>query len=1081
VEDNDTLKSIQEIVNFGKSLKDYFSAMDKLSSDIKTQITPGNIANSVDRDLAEDFVKKLAKRVFDLAFFGLMEKNTPFTLFILKMVGLIEWQLEEANNNDELSTDYVKKVVRFDRIKDLITDPAKHFQNSFNWGTNDFDPTDFFQIYSEFFDEEADIVIDVDNGDPFMAIGNFIARKTSDLNPAGLELLFKIMLEASVEKTYPFLDNWGITFLSKIGLEGEVGLKVAPLLNFELIPPSGEVKGEVRLFISREESAQPVNIIVNNDFVNFTIQNIKWGTGITVVLDPIEGKMTFDPLIFGEMERAVIKIGSDNADGFVAKLLSNINIEGVFDLGLEWTAKLGLKIKASGGIEITLPIHKSLGPVEIKTIFLALGIKENGTLAFEASAGMGAKLGPFSMVLERIGSKMDLNFSEGSDANFGVFDLDLDFKPPNGVGLDLDAGAVRGGGYIFFDPDKGEYAGVAELTVIELVSVKAIAIINTKNPDGTKGFSFLLLITAEFTPIQLGFGFTLNGVGGLVGINRSISSSALLQGVRDNTTDSVLFPEDPVANAPMIIASLNKFFPISQKTYAFGFMGILGWGTPSLITLEMGFMFTFPEPLSFIILGELKMVLPDEKAPIINFQVNFLGEINFTEKYMFFFASIYNSRIALWSVSGEMYFSIDWGNNANFVFSVGGFHPDYIPPNLRGGISQLKRITLNLLGGNNPRLTLTFYFAVTSNTVQFGAAADFMAKAWKIRVVGYLYFDALFQFNPFYFKISIGAGLAVMWGSRELFGIHLSGSLEGPSPWRIKGKATFKILFVKVKVRVDKTFGKREDTTLPPKPILPFLLEPLQDKRNWVASRPTAKSLLVSMRKLESEDLIAHPFSVIGVSQNRIPLNIDLDKVGSNQPADFTKFKFRMDLSEDVSDETNPITDFFAPAEYIELSNADKLSRKSFEKFNAGIKAQGQDGFATGEEKVDNKLMGDYVEKELRHETCIIDNPEEPEEERGRVFENQDNLAIQLQGNAVARSVLGRAHTLKNGVIQNRFVVTEELYQIVNTASLSKLTKGGEAMTFTTETQAKNLLKQMEKKQPQLRGLFQVISTSEID
>ena len=108
------------------------------------------------------------------------------------------------------------------------------------------------------------------------------------------------------------------------------------------------------------------------------------------------------------------------------------------------------------------------------------------------------------------------NFSfPPSVGNLGPLELDLRFKPPNGVGLSLDAGGIKGGGFLRFDPEHGEYAGALELDFVGLFSVKAIAIINTKMPDGSPGYSLLILITAEFQPIQLSFGFTLNGVGGL--------------------------------------------------------------------------------------------------------------------------------------------------------------------------------------------------------------------------------------------------------------------------------------------------------------------------------------------------------------------------------------------------------------------------------------------------------------------------------------------------------------------------------------------------------------------------------------
>jgi hypothetical protein len=53
-----------------------------------------------------------------------------------------------------------------------------------------------------------------------------------------------------------------------------------------------------------------------------------------------------------------------------------------------------------------------------------------------------------------------------------------------------------------------------ELSIYD-ISVKAFGLIETKVPG--VDFSFVIVISAEFTPIQLGFGFTLNGVGGWSG------------------------------------------------------------------------------------------------------------------------------------------------------------------------------------------------------------------------------------------------------------------------------------------------------------------------------------------------------------------------------------------------------------------------------------------------------------------------------------------------------------------------------------------------------------------------------------
>ena len=116
-------------------------------------------------------------------------------------------------------------------------------------------------------------------------------------------------------------------------------------------------------------------------------------------------------------------------------------------------------------------------------------------IPIELGATIKGELGPLQAVVEDIGLRLDLTFPPNRDGNLGVANLALGFKPPNGVGLSIDAGVVKGGGYLFLDPDAGEYAGAIELTVADFLSLKAIGLITTKMPDGSSGFSLLVIIT----------------------------------------------------------------------------------------------------------------------------------------------------------------------------------------------------------------------------------------------------------------------------------------------------------------------------------------------------------------------------------------------------------------------------------------------------------------------------------------------------------------------------------------------------------------------------------------------------------
>ena len=83
------------------------------------------------------------------------------------------------------------------------------------------------------------------------------------------------------------------------------------------------------------------------------------------------------------------------------------------------------------------------------------------------------------------------------DANLGLFHVDPAFKAPSGIGLRLDVGIVKGGGYLYADPVNDEYAGALELQFGKW-SVKAIGVLSQR-PDG--GWSLLLLVYAQFPPM----------------------------------------------------------------------------------------------------------------------------------------------------------------------------------------------------------------------------------------------------------------------------------------------------------------------------------------------------------------------------------------------------------------------------------------------------------------------------------------------------------------------------------------------------------------------------------------------------
>ncbi len=118
-----------------------------------------------------------------------------------------------------------------------------------------------------------------------------------------------------------------------------------------------------------------------------------------------------------------------------------------------------------------------------------------------------------------------------------------------------------------------------------------------------------------------------------------------------------------------------------------------------------------------------------------------------------------------------------------------------------------------------------------------------------------------------------------------VWGLGIDLTLEGPTPWHAHGTASISFFFFSVDVNIDFTWGDSRDTTLPPVQAMPIISGELGKLTNWKAQLPNGSNLLVSLRQLDPAEaaLVLHPVGSLQVSQRSIPLDLHLDKVGSQK------------------------------------------------------------------------------------------------------------------------------------------------------------------------------------------------------
>jgi hypothetical protein len=713
-----------------------------------------------------------------------------------------------------------------------------------------------------------------------------------------------------------------------------------------------------------------------------------------------------------------IRMKFDGADGFISKVIGD-GIESDFSFGIGFSNDQGFYFAGSSGLEIELPTHVTLGPLQIQSLSIGITSTEE-KIALTFASSVQVQMGPVTLLVRDIG----VSFPDKSDT--AVFVPNVAFKTPSGVGLSIDGGGFSGGGFLQFYEEDERYEGMLELEYEDKISLKAIGLITTKLPGGKDGFSLVIIITAEFTPIQLGLGFTLNGVGGMLGYNRTADVERLRSGVRDDSLSSVLFPQNIVENASRILSDLNQLFPAQEGRFIFGPMARIVWG--GLITIDLGLIIEVPSPVRVLILGVIRTVLPNEDEKLLQLQVNFLGVIDFGAQKLSFDASLYNSKLLGYTLSGDMAVRMNWGDEPNFLLSVGGFHPAYQPPPLN--LPVLRRISLQLTTGGNPRLTLETYYAVTSNTVQFGAKVELFAGGY-FAVHGFLSYDVLFQFNPFHFIASIQAKVALLVGGSEIASVSLDFTLEGPTPWHVKGKASLKICwFLTISVPFDHTFGEERDTRLDDIAVIPLLRDELSKPGNWEAQLLSGHAALVTTGKVDvpDADVVASPFGVLTIQQKVVPLGMQIQQVGSRRSADGSQFAISRVLVEGKALIQSDVEDQFAPAQFFEMSDSDKLSsKKAFEPYPNGVKLD------------DSQLLSmTYgVTRVVDYELSYIDEQRDALPKPGSVQPDVQSFQTWAVGGAVAASPLSQAHKAPTALAPGKVQLQRELFMVVNASDLT--------------------------------------------
>ena len=921
---NDGLKLIQEIGSLIATLPQIGNEIQHLSG---LGMNPTDVTN---------FAQNLPAKILSYSLISYLESTQPGAVAILNLLGVVTYAPNPGVSGDPTHPPYIARTLQLSNLGNVLKSPSALLQTIFQWGLPGFDGTVLIPALSASFNlmQFYSTVTSI-TAPAAMTSGLLDVQANPATNPPGLLASLKDDLPAGFNQTLPLSHLWSVTLQVNGTFSAGLTATVVPPATVNLQPPTGSLTGllAMDLIATAADASHPIVLIGQTGGSAVQASSFDFGAGVDITWNTTTA--TADPSVTFAVKGGKVIIDTTDADGFLSDVLSGVNVQAGFDFNATWRADTGLHITGGAQLEIDLPLHLDLGPVTLPTLYLIGGVA-NDAITLEVSVALGVTLGPIEAAVDRVGMLGTLTFPQ-QGGNLGAANLALGFKPPNGLGIAVDAGLVTGGGYLSYDTSKGQYAGILQLSLVNSIGITVIGVVDTVMPDGSSGYSFLLIITFTLPPIQLGLGFTLNGVGGLGGVNRTMNTDALQAGFRAHTLGAIMFPPDPIDNAPQIISDIRNFFPVATGRYLFGPLLELGWGTPTLITLTLGVLLEVPDPIRMVILGLIDAGLPTEDDALLQLHVEVLGVIDFGAKTLAIDGTLFDSSILVYALAGDLALRVSWGSNPNFLFSLGGINPNFNTDGL--DVPKLARLSVSLGHGSNPRISADSYFAVTSNTVQFGADVQAYAAAGGFSIQGYLGFDVLIIISPFSFEFDFSASFDVAYDGDTLLGLNVNGTFQGPTPWHFHGEASISLLFFSVSASVDLTWGSSTQATIPSQPVLPDLVKALENPQSWSAALPPATTVAVSLatQKPTDQTLCVHPIGTLQVKEAIVPLDVPITRYGNSAPSDGTEFSIQSVQINSQTETIQPIQDYFAPGQFLNLSDADKISTPSFEEMDAGV------------------------------------------------------------------------------------------------------------------------------------------------
>ena len=356
------------------------------------------------------FAADLPRKLLDLTIVDYLEARLPTMFQMLTLLGIVDDMPSRPDLTDPLTPQARIRALHLDHLTGLFLDPTAYLRDAFGFGDPAFDGTKLFPRLQSVL-QDADLPAEL-----ILAPGQlpileaYIVRLGVDptASPPALTLRIRTSITADFEQTYPLGSLWAADVAVKGEFDEGLEAVLAPPLTFRLTPPTGALTLDVTAGLLAKRAGGTVVVFQEAGATRLEATQIGVGIGVTGSAS-LGSSVTIQPIVTGEFTGGHLKIDLSGGDGFISTITGGANIDANLDFKLSWSPGSGFEIEGSSAIQIAIPTHVSLGPIEVDKLYLQLGIA-GGALPAELSGAFSANLGPLTASVDRIGLNVTTTF-----------------------------------------------------------------------------------------------------------------------------------------------------------------------------------------------------------------------------------------------------------------------------------------------------------------------------------------------------------------------------------------------------------------------------------------------------------------------------------------------------------------------------------------------------------------------------------------------------------------------------------------------------------------------------------------------